>query len=257
MASEFERDRIKSDFLNLTFVADEYEINFDKLSEGEEEDQYTGKFRVRSRSVPAYGSLEEGEERRRSSSIGAMGRKSRNSARNSERTSHMSSRRSTDSANAEVQGSDSSAKGRRSSLQSRASGVERSSVHSPRSSSVPPRQGISMVFSEDDRMSLQSSGEEPRDSLTGKRHSSLGAGIGRGRESQALENGSNMQRLSRISEEVISSGASQTEASEEWCTKTLTSRSLHKVSKKDAEMMDTKKMDVIATCRHSKRFGEL
>lgn len=29
---------------NLTFVADEYEINFDKLSEGEEEDQYTGNF---------------------------------------------------------------------------------------------------------------------------------------------------------------------------------------------------------------------
>ena len=43
---------------NLTFVADEYEINFDKLSEGEEEDEYTGKFRVRSRSVPARGSVE-------------------------------------------------------------------------------------------------------------------------------------------------------------------------------------------------------
>lgn len=32
------------DLRNLTFVADEYEINFDKLSEGEEEDQYTGNF---------------------------------------------------------------------------------------------------------------------------------------------------------------------------------------------------------------------
>ena len=70
MRSSFQRDNIKSDFLqlfsrlfikrvrNLTFVADEYEINFDKLSEGEEEDQYTGKFRVRSRSVPARGSME-------------------------------------------------------------------------------------------------------------------------------------------------------------------------------------------------------
>lgn len=27
---------------NLTFVANDYEINFDKLSEGEEDDQYTG-----------------------------------------------------------------------------------------------------------------------------------------------------------------------------------------------------------------------
>ncbi|CAJ1348611.1 unnamed protein product [Effrenium voratum] len=52
------RDRVKSDFLDLTFVAEEYEINFDKLSEGEEEDQYTGKFRVRSRSLPARRSQE-------------------------------------------------------------------------------------------------------------------------------------------------------------------------------------------------------
>ena len=34
---------------NLTFVADEYEINFDKLSEGEEEDQYTGNFQPKLR----------------------------------------------------------------------------------------------------------------------------------------------------------------------------------------------------------------
>lgn len=118
MSSEFQSDRIKSDFLNLTFVANDYEINFDKLSEGEEDDQYTGKFRVRSRSVPARRSKEEGMASRRSSSIGE-GRKS--------------------------QGND-------------------------RSSNIPQRQGISMVFSED----------EMRDSLTGRRHSSMVSGTARG-----------------------------------------------------------------------------
>ncbi|CAE7476975.1 ODA2, partial [Symbiodinium sp. CCMP2456] len=74
VASHFQRERITSEFLNLTFAAAnndvEYKINFDQLSEGEEEDQFTGKFRVRSRSLPARISREEPISSRRSSSNG-------------------------------------------------------------------------------------------------------------------------------------------------------------------------------------------
>jgi len=89
IASHFQRERITSEFLNLTFAAAnndvEYKINFDQLSEGEEEDQFTGKFRVRSRSLPARISQEESMSSQRSSSNGDP----HASARTSRATGHI------------------------------------------------------------------------------------------------------------------------------------------------------------------------
>eukprot|EP00438_Fugacium_kawagutii_P031139 Skav201763 [mRNA] locus=scaffold1973:378459:418749:- [translate_table: standard] len=220
---------------NLTFVADDYEINFDKLSEGEEDDQYTGvddprwvgKFRVRSRSVPARGSLEaagthtthRGPAQRSRATVGSEVRP--------HNLQHSRRLQSTGRLRVQVlipcDANITWLFKITNCQQHQLRFTTSTCAPAPQPLSVLP--GVSMVFSEEDRRSL----EEPRDSLTGRRRQWVGPRMTM--DGGCAKDG-RCRHTIRIPAGFHTAPMPPCKASEEWCTKSLTSRVLHR-GKKD------------------------